>query len=110
MRSATIRAPWPFRSRRRTRRSIAVLASAKKVDNMLPAGSNWNGKNELLVSEQQFEQMLSDREPGSEPRARGTAGGSVRCVGAINAVPILLRAAHCLIKSDSGCKFAHGRV
>jgi len=43
-----------------------VIASAKQVDNMLPTGSNWNGKNELLVSEQQFEEMLSDREPGSE--------------------------------------------
>jgi L,D-transpeptidase ErfK/SrfK len=43
-----------------------VLAAARQVDNALPTGSNWNGKNELLVSEQQFEQMLSDREPGSE--------------------------------------------
>jgi L,D-transpeptidase ErfK/SrfK len=43
-----------------------VLAAAKTVDNMLPIGSNWSGKDELLVSEQQFEQMLSDREPGSE--------------------------------------------
>jgi L,D-transpeptidase ErfK/SrfK len=46
-----------------------VLAAAKMVDNMLPAGSNWSGKEELLVSEQQFEQMLSDREPGSEAAA-----------------------------------------
>ncbi|HZF15536.1 MAG TPA: L,D-transpeptidase family protein [Steroidobacteraceae bacterium] len=44
----------------------SVLAAAKKVDNLLPVGSNWSGKDELLVSEQQFEQMLSDREPGSE--------------------------------------------
>ena len=46
-----------------------VLASAKQVDNMLPQGSNWNGVDELLVSEQQFDQMLSDREPGSEAAA-----------------------------------------
>jgi L,D-transpeptidase ErfK/SrfK len=46
-----------------------VLAAAKKVDNMVPEGSNWNGQTELLVSEQQFEQMLSDREPGSETAA-----------------------------------------
>jgi L,D-transpeptidase ErfK/SrfK len=50
-----------------------VVASAKQVDNMLPAGSNWNGQNELLVSEQQFEQMLSDREPGSEAAAAAGA-------------------------------------
>jgi L,D-transpeptidase ErfK/SrfK len=59
-----------------------VLASAKQVDNMLPSGSNWNGKNELLVSEQSFEQMLSDREPGSEaavtavPAAPGAPGAA----------------------------------
>jgi L,D-transpeptidase ErfK/SrfK len=47
----------------------SVLAAARNVDNMLPEGSNWNGKNELLVSEQQFEQMLSDREPGAETAA-----------------------------------------
>ena len=51
----------------------SVLASAKQVDNMLPAGSNWNGRNELLVSEQTFEQMLSDREPGSGAAATAAA-------------------------------------
>jgi L,D-transpeptidase ErfK/SrfK len=50
-----------------------VLAAAKQVDNMLPEGSNWNGKQELLVSEQQFEQMLSDREPGSAAAAAAPA-------------------------------------
>lgn len=43
----------------------AVLASAWPVDNILPKGATWSGKNELLVDEQQFDQMLSDREPAT---------------------------------------------
>lgn len=39
-----------------------VLAGARKVENVVPEGSNWDGVVE--VDEEKFQELLSDREPG----------------------------------------------
>jgi L,D-transpeptidase ErfK/SrfK len=39
-----------------------VLASAERVQNVLPNGATWNGKTELLVDEAQYNQMIGERE------------------------------------------------
>lgn len=40
----------------------AVLLAARKVENVVPEGSNWDGRVE--VDEVKFQELLSDREPG----------------------------------------------
>lgn len=53
----------------------AVLADARKVDNRLPTGSNWDGKSELLVDEKTFNELLGDRnKPDAEPAPAPAAG------------------------------------
>ena len=52
----------------------AVLAEARKVDNRLPTGSNWDGKSELLVDEKTFNELLGGRNkpdvtPSADPPA-----------------------------------------
>jgi hypothetical protein len=49
-----------------------VLASAIKVQNRVPEGATWDGKSDLPMDEQTFQEVLSDRDP-AEPE---TAGGS----------------------------------
>jgi L,D-transpeptidase ErfK/SrfK len=44
-----------------------VLASARKVENRVPEGSNWDGKVDMTVDPQQFREMLSDSDPGADP-------------------------------------------
>jgi L,D-transpeptidase ErfK/SrfK len=39
----------------------AVLAGAILVQNALPAGSNWDGKTDLLIDEKTFRELLGDR-------------------------------------------------
>ncbi len=39
----------------------AVLAEARKVENKLPTGSNWDGRSELLVDEKTFNELLGGR-------------------------------------------------
>ena len=41
----------------------AVLAAAPRVQNRVPAGATWDGKTNLPVDEQTFQQMLSDSDP-----------------------------------------------
>jgi L,D-transpeptidase ErfK/SrfK len=41
----------------------AVLARSLLVENMLPEGSNWDGKTGLLVDEKTFNELLSGRSP-----------------------------------------------
>jgi len=57
----------------------AVLAGARKVDNRVPTGSNWDGKSELLVDEKTFKELLGGRSqpepPGAEPPGAEPPGG-----------------------------------
>ena len=39
----------------------AVLTQALLVDDVLPTGSNWDGKTELLVDEKTFRDLVGDR-------------------------------------------------
>lgn len=56
----------------------AVLAEAHKVDNRLPAGSNWDGKSELLVDEKTFNELLGDRsKPEPAPASADQPSDSV---------------------------------
>lgn len=41
----------------------AVLAGARRVQNTVPLGANWDGKTDLPLDEQTFQEMLSDSEP-----------------------------------------------
>lgn len=41
----------------------AVLAAAPRVQNRVPSGATWDGKTNLPVDEQTFQQMLSDSDP-----------------------------------------------
>ncbi len=48
----------------------AVLAEARKVDNRLPTGSNWDGKSELLVDQKTFNELLGEStKPEAQPVA-----------------------------------------
>jgi L,D-transpeptidase ErfK/SrfK len=40
-----------------------VLASATKVENQLPEGASWDGKSDLPVDEQTFNQIMGDSDP-----------------------------------------------
>jgi L,D-transpeptidase ErfK/SrfK len=42
-----------------------VLASARRVQNVLPTGATWDGESGLLVDEQQYREMLGEREPAT---------------------------------------------
>ncbi|HKZ72845.1 MAG TPA: L,D-transpeptidase family protein [Steroidobacteraceae bacterium] len=42
-----------------------VLASALKVQNRVPEGSNWDGVSDLPVDEKTFQEMLSDSDPAA---------------------------------------------
>ncbi len=39
----------------------AILASARRVANTLPAGSNWDGKGGLLIDEKTYHELLGER-------------------------------------------------
>jgi hypothetical protein len=41
------------------------VAAAPRVQNLLPAGSTWDGKSDLPMDEATFKQMLSDSEPAA---------------------------------------------
>ncbi len=40
-----------------------VLASATKVENQLPEGASWDGKSDLPMDEQTFNQIMGDSDP-----------------------------------------------
>jgi hypothetical protein len=40
-----------------------VLASATKVENQLPEGASWDGKSDLPMDEQTFDQMMGESDP-----------------------------------------------
>ena len=64
-----------------------VLAAARRVQNVLPKGSTWDGTSDLPMDEASFKQMFSEIEPGATepaaaapgsataPHAAGAAGG-----------------------------------
>ena len=50
-----------------------LLAAAPRVQNVLPAGSTWDGKSDLPMDEAAFRQVVSEIEPGSTPVAPAAA-------------------------------------
>jgi L,D-transpeptidase ErfK/SrfK len=51
-----------------------VVAQSLKVENQLPAGSNWDGKSELLIDEKTFKELLGERNKADPaPAAASTA-------------------------------------
>ena len=50
-----------------------VLASAVRVQNVLPEGSTWDGTSDLPMDEGTFKQMVSDSDPGAAAPAAGAA-------------------------------------
>jgi L,D-transpeptidase ErfK/SrfK len=42
-----------------------IIASAQRVQNVLPEGSTWDGKSDLPMDEGSFKQMLSDIDPNA---------------------------------------------
>jgi len=50
-----------------------VLAAAPRVQNALPAGSTWDGKSNLPMDEQSFQQLVTDSEteaPANSPASK----------------------------------------
>ncbi|MEQ1580398.1 MAG: L,D-transpeptidase family protein [Steroidobacteraceae bacterium] len=45
----------------------AVLASTRRVENVLPAGATWDGKKELRVTAAEFEALLADAPEAVKP-------------------------------------------
>ncbi|HVP32816.1 MAG TPA: L,D-transpeptidase family protein [Steroidobacteraceae bacterium] len=52
-----------------------VLASATRVQNVLPAGSTWDGKSDLPMDEASFKQMFTETEPAAAAPDHAAAGG-----------------------------------
>lgn len=53
----------------------AVLASARRVENAVPEGSNWDGH--VDVDEEKFQELLSDREPAAADAVAGAGPDSL---------------------------------
>jgi L,D-transpeptidase ErfK/SrfK len=54
-----------------------VLAAAPRVQNRVPDGATWDGKSNLPVDDQTFQQMLSDSDPQA-PRSSPSRGAPPR--------------------------------
>jgi L,D-transpeptidase ErfK/SrfK len=50
-----------------------ILAGAPRVQNILPAGSTWDGKSDLPMDEATFQQMLTEKEPATPDAGAGEA-------------------------------------
>jgi L,D-transpeptidase ErfK/SrfK len=50
-----------------------LVASAIRVQNVVPPGASWDGKTDLPVDEETFRSMLSDRDPQASPATGGSA-------------------------------------
>jgi L,D-transpeptidase ErfK/SrfK len=50
-----------------------LVASATRVQNIVPVGASWDGKTDLPVDEETFRSMLSDRDPQASPSTGGSA-------------------------------------
>ena len=53
-----------------------LVASATRVQNVVPPGASWDGKTDLPVDEETFRSMLSDRDPQASPATGGAAGAT----------------------------------
>ncbi len=53
----------------------AVLAAAPKVQDRIPDGSNWDGKDDTDSDGSSAQQLLSEREPSSTPAPAPHAPG-----------------------------------
>jgi L,D-transpeptidase ErfK/SrfK len=53
-----------------------VLAAAPRVQNVVPAGSTWDGKSDLPMDEASFQQIMSEVEPGSAPANNGSGASA----------------------------------
>jgi L,D-transpeptidase ErfK/SrfK len=60
-----------------------ILAAAPRVQNVLPAGSTWDGKSDLPMDEATFQQMLTEKEPdkSATPDAGAGEGASPPAAG-----------------------------
>ena len=54
----------------------AAVAGALKVRNAIPAGATWDGKTGLLVDEEEFKQLIGEREPPAEAPAQPSGPGA----------------------------------
>jgi L,D-transpeptidase ErfK/SrfK len=61
----------------------SYIASARRVENRVPEGANWNGKDELLVTAEEFEAtrtgVITPKKPAAKPAkktAKAPAGGA----------------------------------
>ena len=57
------------------------VASSRHVENRLPEGANWNGKEELLVTAEEYEAArrgtaAPKKAPAKKPAAKVAAGGA----------------------------------
>ena len=57
-----------------------VLLAARKVENVVPEGANWDGKVE--IDEEKFQELLSDREPEVADAAPPGSGAAAKPTGA----------------------------
>ena len=51
-----------------------VIAAAPRVQNHVPAGATWDGKTNLPMDEQTFQQMVSDSDPNAPATGAPTRG------------------------------------
>ena len=58
-----------------------VLASAARVQNVLPPGSTWDGTSDLPMDEASFKQMFSEIEPGSTAPAAAVPAPAAAAAG-----------------------------
>jgi L,D-transpeptidase ErfK/SrfK len=64
-----------------------VLAAAPRVQNVLPAGSTWDGTSDLPMDEASFKQILSEIEPGAPAPAPAAAAPAAATAGTAAAAP-----------------------
>jgi L,D-transpeptidase ErfK/SrfK len=54
----------------------SALAAALKVRNAIPEGATWDGSTGLLVDEEEFKQLIGEREPAAAPAAAAASPAS----------------------------------
>ncbi|HYM42042.1 MAG TPA: L,D-transpeptidase family protein [Steroidobacteraceae bacterium] len=65
-----------------------VLASAPRVQNVLPPGSTWDGASDLPMDEASFKQILSEIEPGADATPTPGAAAATASDGAAGKTPV----------------------
>jgi L,D-transpeptidase ErfK/SrfK len=64
-----------------------ILAGAPRVQNILPAGSTWDGKSDLPMDEATFQQMQAEKEPDKSQAPEAAAGQGADSDGATANAP-----------------------